>query len=137
MELFSSVTENTNKIDKDKTKKIAAKLVEFHTECEDCKRILSDIENQLKIMQIDATDEEWRDFNQTISQAKAHLIKQHKCVTSGYYLSTYMTLGTSLGVVFGLTLFDNIALGIPVGIAIGISIGSIMDGDAKKKGLVI
>ncbi|KAB8134770.1 glycine zipper family protein [Gracilibacillus oryzae] len=48
-----------------------------------------------------------------------------------------MAIGTSLGVVFGLSIFDNIALGIPIGIGVGIAIGSSLDQDAKKKGLVI
>ncbi|WP_228275675.1 hypothetical protein [Gracilibacillus oryzae] len=124
-------------INSDKTKNIIDKLEQFQTECEECKRFLEDIENQLKIMQIDPTDEEVRDFQQTISNAKSHLMKRHKCVPSGYYMGTFMAIGTSLGVVFGLSIFDNIALGIPIGIGVGIAIGSSLDQDAKKKGLVI
>ncbi|PWU69080.1 glycine zipper family protein [Gracilibacillus dipsosauri] len=48
-----------------------------------------------------------------------------------------MPLGTSLGVVFGLLLFDNLALGIPIGVGLGLAIGSLLDEDAKKKGLTI
>ncbi|MFC4403943.1 hypothetical protein [Gracilibacillus xinjiangensis] len=137
MNLLEEVSKSTENLDINKIEKIITKLEQFSDECMKCKKLLADIENQLKIMQIDATGDEVRDFQQTFSQAKSHLMKQHKCITSGYYLATYMALGTSLGVVFGLTLFDNIGLGIPIGIGIGLGIGSLMDEDAKKKGLVI
>lgn len=52
-------------------------------------------------------------------------------------MSTYMPLGMSLGVVFGLTVFDNLALGLPISVALGISIGVAKDSEARKKGLVI
>jgi hypothetical protein len=137
MILLEEINENTKNIEMDKTKKIFVKLEQVSNECNECRKLLEDIENQLKIMQLDEKDDEVRDFQQTVSKAKTHLMKQHKCVTSGYYLGTFMAIGTSLGVVFGLTIFDNIAMGIPIGISLGISIGSMLDHDAKKKGLVI
>ncbi|MRI67530.1 glycine zipper family protein [Gracilibacillus thailandensis] len=48
-----------------------------------------------------------------------------------------MSIGTSLGVVFGLLIFDNIGLGLPLGIAMGVAIGAGLDADAKKKGMVL
>ena len=48
-----------------------------------------------------------------------------------------MSIGVSLGVVFGLVLFDNIGLGMPIGIGMGVAIGAGLDADAKKKGLTI
>ncbi|WP_154651045.1 glycine zipper family protein [Robertmurraya massiliosenegalensis] len=38
---------------------------------------------------------------------------------------------------FGLTIFDNIALGIPIGMCLGLAIGTGLDSDAKKKGKTI
>ncbi len=53
-------------------------------------------------------------------------------------MGVYMSLGTSLGLVFGIAVFkDNIALGLPIGISIGVAIGASKDQEAKKKGLVI
>ncbi|WP_230497637.1 glycine zipper family protein [Pseudoneobacillus rhizosphaerae] len=40
----------------------------------------------------------------------------------------------SIGVVFGLTIFDNIGIGIPIGMCFRLAIGARMDADAKKKG---
>jgi hypothetical protein len=56
-------------------------------------------------------------------------------------MSTYMLFGVSLGLVFGLTVYNNISLGLPIGIgvgmALGVAIGSGKDAEAKKKGQVI
>jgi hypothetical protein len=42
-------------------------------------------------------------------------------------------LGLSLGVVFGLTIFDNLALGMGIGVAIGISFGVAFESSNSKK----
>jgi hypothetical protein len=64
----------------------------------------------------------------------SHLQKKHKLVTDGTNLSMYISLGLSVGVVFGLLLLDNLALGISFGFSIGIAIGIGLDESAKKKG---
>ncbi|MBP3951726.1 glycine zipper family protein [Bacillus sp. YZJH907-2] len=46
-----------------------------------------------------------------------------------------MSIGTSIGLVLGLLIFNNIGLGLPIGIGIGVAIGAGLDADAKKKGL--
>ena len=51
--------------------------------------------------------------------------------------NTYIGLGLSLGMVFGLTvgqlLFDNAALGLALGLSMGVAIGAGMWDSAKKK----
>ncbi|WP_234028562.1 hypothetical protein [Lentibacillus sp. Marseille-P4043] len=69
----------------------------------------------------------------------SNLQKKHKLVEEGYYLGIFMSLGLSLGVVFGLTVLDIGLLGLPIGVGmcIGLAIGSGMDADAKKRGKTI
>ena len=52
-------------------------------------------------------------------------------------LKGHSKLGTSLGIVFGLLFFDNLALGIPIGCAIGVAIGAALDANANSKGMVL
>ncbi|AVR01153.1 glycine zipper family protein [Oceanobacillus iheyensis] len=48
-----------------------------------------------------------------------------------------MPIGTSLGVVFGLLIFEKIGIGLPLGVGLGVAIGAALDANAKKKGLVL
>ncbi|MYL32050.1 glycine zipper family protein [Pontibacillus yanchengensis] len=48
-----------------------------------------------------------------------------------------MSIGTGLGLVFGLLLFDQLAPGLPIGFMLGIGIGAGLDEDARKKDKVI
>ncbi|NMB19466.1 MAG: glycine zipper family protein [Firmicutes bacterium] len=43
-----------------------------------------------------------------------------------------MAVGLSLGLVFGLALFDNAGLGLAIGVALGAALGSGQDAKAKK-----
>jgi flagellar biosynthesis protein FliR len=43
-----------------------------------------------------------------------------------------MAIGATLGFIFGLMLFDNLALGLVLGVAIGLGIGSMVDIQANK-----
>jgi hypothetical protein len=56
---------------------------------------------------------------QLITYIISHLQKEHKLIAEGYYLAIFMSIGLSMGVAFGLTIFDNIGLGIPIGIVSG------------------
>lgn len=49
------------------------------------------------------------------------------------YMATYMCLGLSVGMCFGLSLFDNLAMGMCLGMALGICIGAGLDSQEKKK----
>ncbi len=49
------------------------------------------------------------------------------------YMATYMCLGLSVGMCFGLSLFDNLAMGMCLGMATGICLGVGLDSQEKKK----
>jgi len=51
--------------------------------------------------------------------------KQKKETASG--LTIGLCIGTGLGVVFGLTVFDNIGVGLSIGIGCGLAIGTALD----------
>ncbi|WP_231710651.1 hypothetical protein [Gracilibacillus suaedae] len=129
-----------SKLEKDKCKRIVQRLSSFSVDCKDCYQYLVKFEEhllQLKDKKDYFAEKDVKHHKQKIASISSHLQKQHKLVSSGFYLSIYMSIGTSLGVVFGLLIFDNVGLGLPLGIAIGVAIGSGLDADAKKKGMVL
>ncbi len=127
------------KLDLDKCERVADKLGSF-SDCEVCQNQLYDLKNYLNQLEtnVDGINEHvCKKHKQLIDHNVSHLQNKHKLVTDGHYLAIYMSIGMSLGVVFGLTVFDNIGLGLPIGFGIGIAIGSGLDADAKKKGRTI
>ncbi|MDG5789337.1 hypothetical protein QA612_17895 [Evansella sp. AB-P1] len=131
-----------NKLALSKCERMIKKMDEFSTECEGCNLQLSALEDHLKdISQKQKGNQLYEEdivqHKRKVNDMISHLRKQHKLVAEGHYLSTYMALGTSLGLVFGIAVFDNVGMGLPIGIAIGLAIGSGLDGDAKKKGKTI
>ncbi|GIO28010.1 hypothetical protein [Ornithinibacillus bavariensis] len=143
--LVEKLKELRNKIDNevairlqlDKYQKVIQKLGSFASKCERCYQYFIDLENYIQQL-IDSLDHieeyDFRHHKQKLNHISTHLLKQHKLVSSGFYLSIFMSIGTSLGVVYGLLIVDNIALGIPLGAGIGVAIGVALDADAKKKG---
>ena len=140
-EIRKSVDEQVaKKLELDKCERIIERVNSFSSECTECNQQFNDFEN--RILQLVAkfdqlTENDIKQHKQKIDTISSHLQKQHKLVTSGYYLSIYMSLGISLGMVFGLIIFDNLGLGLPLGMAIGVAIGAGLDADAKKKGMTI
>ncbi|WP_229683204.1 hypothetical protein [Virgibacillus oceani] len=113
------------------------RLSSFSSDCEVCYQHFITLENHIIQLKDKLDQLAENDFNyqkQTLATISSHLQKKHNLVSSGYYLSIYMSLGTSLGVVFGLLIFDNIGMGLPLGMGIGVAIGAGLDADAKKKG---
>ncbi len=140
-ELKNTVDEKAaKKLGLDKCKRIIEKLYSFSSDCEECDRRFNEIEKQIIQLFEKRNVLEENDFKQQkqiISSIISHLQKQHKLIPSGYYMSLFISIGSSLGVVFGFLIFDNIALGLPIGIGIGAAIGASFDEDAKKKGLTL
>jgi F0F1-type ATP synthase assembly protein I len=139
--LENTVDEGTSKkLELEKCHRIIQKLSSFSADCEACEQYFADWESH--ILQIRDRADQLREEDVTQHKQKkdnisAHLQKEHKLVTSGYYLSIYMTMGMSLGVVFGLLIFDNIGLALPIGFGIGLAIGAGLDAEAEKKGMVL
>lgn len=128
------------KLELDKCNRIIQKLSSFSSDCVVCDQHLLDLENHI----IELTDGskrqepyDYKQHQQILSYITSHLMKQHKIVRSGYYLSVYMSLGTGIGVALGQAVFDSLALGISLGIGIGVAIGAGLDADANKKGLTL
>lgn len=140
-ELKTSIDIQTaKKLNLDLLQRIIKRLGEFSPECDECSQSLNVLEEYIKLLKDKKGQFDKNDLKQNsikLNSITSHFQKQHKLVTEGYYLSIFMCLGMSIGLVFGLTIFDNIALGLPIGIGIGVAIGSGMDADAKKKGMVI
>lgn len=132
--------QTAKKLSLDLLERIIKRLGEFSPECDECSQSLNELEKYIKQLKDKQGGLDKNDLKQNsikLNSITSHLQKQHKLVTEGCYLSIFMCLGMSIGLVFGLTIFDNIALGLPIGMGIGVAIGSGMDADAKKKGMVI
>ncbi|WP_428909945.1 hypothetical protein [Niallia sp. Krafla_26] len=128
------------KLELDKCNRMIQKLSSFSPHCAVCEQHFLDLEEQIIRLTDRSKQLKKQDYihhKQIMNYITSHLMKQHKLVTSGYYTSIYMSIGTGLGVAFGQLLFENMALGLSLGIGIGVAIGAGLDGDAKKKGLVL
>ncbi|MFA1819702.1 hypothetical protein ACDX78_05805 [Virgibacillus oceani] len=140
-ELGKTVDEEiAKKLELEKCDRIIQKLSSFSPDCEACDQHFIDLENhimQLRDKSDQLTEEDIKQHKQIIDDISAHLQKEHKLVTKGYYLSIYISMGAGIGVVLGLLVFDNIGLGLPIGFGIGVAIGAGLDADAEKKGMVL
>ncbi len=132
--------ETAKKLEVKKCNRIIQKLHSFITDCEICEQYFNDLESRIiriRDKEVQLTMGEIDQLKQEIDHISTHLQEEHKLVSSGYYLSIYMTMGMSLGVVLGLLVLDNIALWLPLGFGIGITVGAAIDADAEKKGMVL
>jgi hypothetical protein len=132
--------QTVKKLNLDILERIIKRVVAFSPDCEECRRIAMELDEHINKLREKKDRLDKNDFKHNqikINDVTAHLQKQHKLVTEGSYTSIYMCFGMSIGVVFGLTVFHNIALGIPIGMCLGLAIGASMDADAKKKGMTI
>jgi hypothetical protein len=132
----------SKKLDLDKCERVLKRLDSFSPDCEDCSQLLIAFENHFSRLKERNTPLQKTDFTEhhhTMENFISHLQKEHKLVTEGTNQSIYMSLGLSLGVVFGLLLLESLALGISFGFSFGIAIaiGIGLDEDAKKKGRTI
>lgn len=128
------------KLELEKCERMIQKLSALSSNCEGCKQHFVEMEDHiihLKEQSEQHVEVDYKLHKQKIDTISSHLLKKHKLVPTGYYLSVYMSFGLSLGVVFGLLIFDNIALGISLGIAVGVAIGAGLDAGAKNKGMIL
>jgi hypothetical protein len=58
---------------------------------------------------------------------------QDKNNKESQYLPICMCLGAGVGLLFGITIFDNISTGMCIGVAVGVVIGITLDNNKKKK----
>lgn len=140
-ELRNHVDEKVvTKLELEKWSRLIQRLDSFSFNCEECNKYFADCENhfvQLLDKSAELIEDDFKQHKLKMITISSHLENRHNLVQSGHYLSIYMTIGTSLGIVFGLVIFDNLALGLSLGTGIGIAIGAGLDADAKKKGLTL
>ncbi len=130
----------------DRLKNIVDRLVQYSDSCSECTDFLNafeqDLMDNLKPDDIQRSRTYLKNFNNIVS----HLCKKHKLVTPGYYTGIYLPLGMSAGMAIGMsigtaisrnTMSVGMSLGMSLGLSFGVLIGSLMDSDAKKKGIVI
>ncbi|OPZ93941.1 MAG: hypothetical protein BWY74_00945 [Firmicutes bacterium ADurb.Bin419] len=130
----------------DRLKNIVDRLNQYSDSCTECTDFLNtfetDMMNNLKPDDIQRSRTYLKNFNKIVS----HLCKKHKLVTPSYYVGLYLSLGMSVGMTIGMsigiaissnTMSVGMSLGMSLGMSFGILIGSLMDADAKKKGIVI
>ena len=99
-----------------------------------------------KIDELNSTSCTDKELKKLFKKKQAKIIelleKETKIVPKNHYRNLWLAVGMSafglpLGVVFGLTVMNNIAFlgaGIPIGMVIGIALGSEMDKKALKEG---
>lgn len=128
--------------DFDLAERIVLRMDSF-AECNECRTYLNKFDSIIEEMKDDPLIKANKNYFLFQKEVLAHLLKSHKLVTPGYYVSMYMAFGVAFGLPFGL-LFSQLlgqmafmGIGLPIGIGIGLSIGSSLDSKAKKDGLVI
>ena len=127
-------------------KEIVDKLNEYSDSCSECRDFLNSFEQDL-IENIRPEDiQRSRSYLKNFRKIVSHLCKKHKLVTPGYYAGMYLSAGMSMGLVIVMTIGLSInsdymsvgmSLGMCFGFSLGVFIGTLMDSDAKKKGIVI
>jgi hypothetical protein len=84
-----------------------------------------------------------RHFNKELQQLKDYLVETFSIITKGYYIVKGITIGGSVGLLFGIIFLSSlerslgISLGISVGTLIGIIIASYLESQAKATGNLI
>src|SRR5690606_3669979 len=105
-----------------KWKSMIQGLYSLASNCEECSKQLQGVEEYLTQLKEKANHSEEIDYTKhklRYHNISNHLTKQHEIITSGYYLSIFMSIGSGLGLVFGMLIFDNMILGLVFGAAIG------------------
>ncbi|HZH92719.1 MAG TPA: hypothetical protein VFD79_01340 [Tissierellaceae bacterium] len=128
------------KLDTKLLRRIALRFDEFSDDCNECKTMSKDLDQylkRLKDMKGEIAKDDLKDHFKKKSKYVAHLNKNHGLIQMGQNTGLWMSLGVSIGIVLGLTTFDNFAMGLPIGISIGLLIGSSKDALAKKQDKVI
>lgn len=146
--IINDIAELRTEIDDKKAKKLNLVLLErvvkrvnsFSEGCEECKKYLIELNNHIENIINNHKNSEKIDFKEyrhKMNITISHLQKEHKLVPENYYMGAFMSVGISIGFIFGLLLFDTQSMGISIGLVMGLAIGSAKDSDCKKKGITI
>ena len=121
-------------------RRIAIRFDEFSDGCSDCKDMLKDLDaylRKLREFEGEMDKDLLKEHFKRKSKYVAHLNRNHGLIQMGQNTGLWMSLGVSIGIVLGLTTFENFAMGLPIGISIGLLIGATKDALAKKQNRVI
>jgi hypothetical protein len=103
--------------------------------CSECKALYKDVEDYFETLKekdynLDRKDKKTsKTLTDTIIK---HLRKEHNMFRQGYYMSIFIPLGTSVGLVAGLLFFEKTVLPTVLGITMGLLIGVVLDATVKK-----
>ncbi|MDY0236238.1 MAG: hypothetical protein RBR71_09430 [Gudongella sp.] len=103
--------------------------------CSECKRLYTDVEDYFEVLKekeyhLNRKDKkEGKVLTNTIMK---HLHKEHNLFRQGHYMSIFIPLGTSVGLVVGLLFFGKIVLPTVLGLTLGLLIGVVLDATVKK-----
>lgn len=103
--------------------------------CSECKRLYTEVENYFKSLKekdyhLDKKDK--KESKTLTNVIIKHLHKEHNLFRQGHYMSIFIPLGSSIGVVVGLLFFEKIILPMALGFALGLLIGVVLDAAVKK-----
>lgn len=103
--------------------------------CSECKKLYTEVEKHFESLkekeyQLDRKDK--KESKVLTNIIIKHLQKEHNLFRQGHYMSIFIPLGTSVGVVVGLFFFEKTILPIALGFAIGLLIGVVLDATVKK-----
>lgn len=110
----------------DLLQRIIARTDEYENDCEICKNNQSILENI--VTKIHYSDQSYLEDMKAI---KNHLIKNHKLLEEGHYMSLCMIYGIAIGTGLGVVL-ENIPIFVSAGLTMGVAVGVAMDAKAKK-----
>jgi hypothetical protein len=119
---------------------VIKRLGTFEHHCKECEKYLLELNahlEKLKSKQGQFEKIDLKEHQGLVNKVISHLQREHKLVREAYYVGIFMLFGSSIGLAFGMLLFDNLALGLPIGVGVGVAIGAALDADARKKNLVI
>jgi|GEM_PF-2275146 len=103
--------------------------------CHECKILYTDVENYFEKIKENDYHLDRRDkkdskvLSETIIK---HLKKDHNLFRQGYYMSIFIPLGTSIGLVSGLLFFEKTILPTILGLTLGLLVGVVLDATVKK-----
>lgn len=103
--------------------------------CSECKSLYTDVEDYFESIKENEYNLNRKDKKESKVLSETiikHLKKEHNLFRQGYYMSIFIPLGTSLGIVAGLLFFDRIVLPAVLGLTLGLLVGVILDGTVKK-----
>lgn len=118
-------------------KRVAARLDQYSDKgCSECASLKTTLEHLLDLMDARARGEiiDRKEYHSQVMTLLKHLKGTHKLIEEG----TYISLGTSLGLLLGVVMQNMFTIAhLGIGLCFGVAVGSMMDAQVKKENRVI